>query len=122
MGAIVGPLACLGSLAMLAVLGSCRSRIEPSFDSPEPAARTTAVVRAAATGDRSAMPNLVRMLESDDPATRVLAIATLEQLTGERMGYDAEASELERGRAIRRWREYVSRGREAPEGSEDVAP
>jgi hypothetical protein len=68
------------------------------------------------------MPNLVRMLESDDPATRVLAIATLERLTGERLGYDADANELERGRAIRRWREYVSREGKAPQGSEDVAP
>jgi hypothetical protein len=110
----------IGGLA-LGVLTACRSRITPSFDSPEPAARTAAVVRAAAEGDRGAIPNLVRMLESDDPATRVLAITALEGMTGDRLGYEPSAGELERGGAIRRWREYVSAGATAPGPAEDAS-
>lgn len=95
---------------MLAVLTGCGGAIKPSFDSPEPAARNAAIVRAASTGDRSAIPDLVRMLESDDPATRMLAITTLERLTGETHGYVARDRASVRREAIVRWQEAVRAG------------
>jgi hypothetical protein len=84
-------------------LGGC-AKVTPSFDSPEPGARNVAIVNAAASNDRRAIPDLIRMLESDDPATRLLAIATLERLTGERKGYDAADVPQARAEAIERWR------------------
>lgn len=91
-------------------LVSCGPTIRPSFDSPEPAARNAAIVAAARSGDRRAVPDLVRMLDSDDPATRLLAIRTLERLTGQTFGYDHAAESRDREPAVRRWREFAAGG------------
>jgi len=90
----------------------CGPTIYPSFDSPEPAARNAAIVRAAGDQDQKAVADLVRMLESDDPATRLLAIVTLEGLTGERFGYEHGASELERRKSIEKWEAYLKKTKE----------
>lgn len=84
-------------------LSGCGPSVVPSFDSPEPAARNAAIVHAAADRDRASIPELVRMLESDDPATRLLAITALERLTGETRGFDYAASPFEREQAVARW-------------------
>lgn len=66
--------------------------------------------KAAAAGDTSAVPSLVEMLRSDDPAERMLAIGTLEKLTGERLGFDPTGSASSRGAAIGRWEVRVAGG------------
>jgi HEAT repeat protein len=88
-------------------LAGCTT-ITPSFDSPEPAARNAAIVRAAASNDQAAVPDLVRMLESDDPTTRVLAIQTLLRLTGQDLGYDPSDTPSRRDTAVDRWRARTS--------------
>lgn len=97
------PAASLGLL----LLGGCGSTIRADFESPDPAARNAAIVDAAARNDRSAMPHLVRMLESDDPATRSLAISALERLTGQTHGYEAWDTPLRRDEAVARWRSAI---------------
>ena len=77
--------------------------IPTGFDSPEPAARIDAAVKAAGDEDLSSVPGLITMLESDDPASRLVAIRALERLTSETMGYDHAASEGEREEAVARW-------------------
>jgi hypothetical protein len=47
------------------------------------------------------------MLDSDDPATRLLAIDALERITGETLGFDASAPETERRNAVDRWQARV---------------
>jgi HEAT repeat protein len=74
-----------------------------SFESAEPAARNAAIVQAAKTRDAKSVPQLVRMLRSDDPATRVLAIRALEQITGHTLGFDAAGSDEQRARGIEAW-------------------
>lgn len=99
-------------------LGGCGPTIRADFDSPEPAARNVAIVRAGAAPERAdagTVANLVRMLDSDDPATRVLAIDALERITGERLGYDAAATGESRRAAIVRWQER-GQGPVAPAG------
>jgi len=96
----------------LFLLASCGPGMTPDFDSPEPAARNAAAVRAAARGDRSAIRDLVRLLDSDDPATRLIAINALERLTGTTLGYDHAASEPARRESVARWIDYVRK--EAP--------
>ncbi len=88
-------------------LAGCGPTIRPDFNSAEPAARNAAIVNAAARGDKSAAPDLVRMLQSDDPATRLLAIEALERITGERLGYDPTDTEADRAQAIERWKVKV---------------
>lgn len=86
-------------------MGGC-TPIPKGFDSPEPAARIEAAVEAARTGDTGAIPDLIGLLDSDDPATRLVAIRSLERLTGETLGYDHAAAEPEREAAIGRWVEW----------------
>lgn len=88
-------------------IAACMPSAPADFNSPEPAARNAAIVQAARTEDAAAVPDLVRMLESDDPATRVLAIGTLERLTGQRLGYDPQGSPMERRKAVQAWREWA---------------
>jgi hypothetical protein len=95
---------------------ACMPTAKPSFDSAEPAARNAAIVQAARTGDRATIPNLVRMLASDDPATRVLAIRTLEQLTGTTNGFDATASDQVRAAGIQAWEGWLRGQNGAPQG------
>jgi HEAT repeat protein len=98
-------------LLTLLALPGCFPTTEPSFDSPEPAARNEAIVLAASRGDRAAVPDLVRMLDSDDAATRLLAIRTLDRLTGETFGYDYTDDRPERAAAIDRWTAYAAKHR-----------
>jgi hypothetical protein len=91
----------------IALLPGCGPTITPSFDSPEPAARNAAIVRAAESRDASATANLVKMLDSDDPATRVLAIAALQRITGQTQGYDPYADAVNREPAMRAWRTWL---------------
>jgi len=81
-------------------------RIPKGFDSPEPAARISAAVEAADAGDAGAIPDLIGLLDSDDPATRLVAIRSLERLTGQTLGYDHAAPEREREEAVDRWVEW----------------
>ena len=95
---------------LMALGGGCGTTIRPDFDSPEPAARNAAIVNAAAREDRTAIPHLVRMLESDDPATRSLAISALERLTGQTHGFEAWETPLRRDEAVARWRSAIGQG------------
>ncbi len=94
----------------LIALASCGPTIRADFNSPEPAARNSAIVNAARTRDHHAVPDLVRMLDSDDAATRLLAIDALERITGERLGYEYQAQERDREKAIERWQQWVQSG------------
>lgn len=86
---------------------ACRRDIPRGFDSPEPAARLDAILAAARTREDSAVPDLVRMLASDDPAVRLAAIGALERITGQTLGYHHGGPQPERDAAIDRWVEWV---------------
>ena len=85
---------------------ACGPTIRPSFDSPEPAARNAAIVRAASNRDKRATPELIRLLSSDDPATRLLSIAALERINATTHGYNYTDSEQQRNDSIKRWLEH----------------
>jgi len=78
-------------------------QIPRGFDSPEPAARMEAAVDAVARNDRKAIPDIIALLDSDDPATRMVAIRSLERLTGQTLGYSHAAPKADRLKAIDRW-------------------
>ncbi|HRJ50541.1 MAG TPA: HEAT repeat domain-containing protein, partial [Phycisphaerales bacterium] len=69
--------------------------------------------------DASAVPGIVPLLESDDPAVRMVAIRSLERITGQTLGYDHSADEPERRAAAERWERWVSE-RYAPSALDDV--
>lgn len=88
---------------------------EVSFTSDEPNARIRAIQQAVGAGDRSAIPSLITLLDSDDPAQRLLAIRTLEQFTGDTLGYDYAAPQYQRDPAVQRWRNlYIAQPAPTP--------
>jgi hypothetical protein len=89
---------------MLLTLCACGPpAIRGGFDSDNPAAKMYAIEYAARAGDHDAVEHIIRQLDSDDPAVRMLAIGALERLTGETHGYRHFDHPLERRKAIRRW-------------------
>lgn len=76
---------------------------EPGFNSPDPAALIPAIVAASETRDRRAIPDLIRSLDSQDPAVRFAAIQALERITGQTLGYDYAAPETDRRRQVDAW-------------------
>lgn len=73
------------------------------FASTDPAERTLAVGQAAESDDPEMIPSLIRLLESEDPAERMLAIRALEKRTGQTLGYDHADAEARRTEAVQRW-------------------
>ncbi len=83
---------CLLTLALL--LGGCAQPTplaQQGFDGPDPQARLYAIQQAGETRDRTAVPRLIDLLDSDDPAERVLALGALERIVGQRPAYNPYA-------------------------------
>jgi hypothetical protein len=77
-----------------------------SLDSPHSYSRIRAIQRAAEENDTASIPKLIGLLESDDPAVRMLSIRTLEHMTGQTLGYDHAAPEAEREQAVDQWEDW----------------
>lgn len=90
-------------------VAGCLGPAPGGFDSPEPGRRIEAAARAAERRDRAAIRPLISMLDSDDPAARLVAIRALERITGQTLGYDHAAPEHERRLAVERWMEWEAR-------------
>jgi hypothetical protein len=99
----------LGSLMLLGCSGPAAS--QGGFDSDNPASRLYAIVRAGHQQQRSAIPDLIESLDSDDPAVRMLAIKALDNITGTRMGYNPYGNRIDRRRALDAWLEAWRSGR-----------
>lgn len=96
--------------------------LEGGFNSPTPAARLYAVEYAAERGDRCAIKDIIELLDSDDPAVRLLAIGALERLTGRSYGYDHADPPMDRASAIRRWVAAYESGELHPDSPAPAIP
>lgn len=98
------------ALTAILALGGCSSppSLEDGFDSPDPAAKLHAVPKAVAERDAAAFPRLVELLESDDPAVRMLSIRALERLTGQTLGYEHAGTAGARAQAVARWKAWLA--------------
>lgn len=94
-------------IAALVAGGGCAIDASPDFDSPVPQDRYLAIRQAAEENDASALPDLVRQLDADDPLVRAAAIDALERITGETQGFDPHAGPVPRSAAIARWDEWI---------------
>ena len=112
--------ALLSGAAVLVLLTGCAPPIpDGGFNAPDPASRLYAAAQVAANWssiqppeDRKRPPiatlqQLVVMLESSDPAERLVASETLQMVTGENFGYEASDPLPERFLAVNRWRSWV---------------
>ncbi|MGD9692051.1 MAG: hypothetical protein AB7G17_04380 [Phycisphaerales bacterium] len=92
------------ALACCVTLAGCSLPPRDSgFQSRDPAARLDALRTAVAENDRSAVPHLISMLDSDDPALRMFAQHGLQRLTDRSFGYDYAAPPEQRRRATDAW-------------------
>ena len=69
-----------------------------------------AIANAARDGDRSALRRIIESLDSDDPAIRMLAISTLQRLTGQTMDYRPYDPPAQRQAAVERWVQAMQNG------------
>ncbi len=76
---------------------------------PDPSIKIPAIEVAVQGHDLKATPQLVRDLESDDPAVRFYAIEALHKLTGERFGYLYYADEEKRQPAVDQWKAWLAK-------------
>jgi hypothetical protein len=97
-----------GIVLILVVGAGCIAPRPPlSVKDPDPSIKIPAMKVAVEKKDLVAACQMVRDLESDDPAVRLYAIEALYRLTGERFGYLFYADEDQREPAVKRWRQWA---------------
>lgn len=105
-------------LLALAASSACAppaSHTQATLRSEEPASRLYAIQRAGSEQDRNAVPHLIDLLESSDPAERMLAIHALERITGRRLGYNPYAPPEERHTQAQAWARAYEAGELDPQ-------
>jgi hypothetical protein len=100
----------LGGLAAAALVAAgCQApRPEPNIVDPDPSVSIPGIKEAGDRRDRSAAPELVEALGSDDPAIRFFAIGALQEIAGgETFGYEYYHDEEQRKPAVEKWRAWL---------------
>lgn len=93
-------------LCAAALTGCSLPEPQAGFESVNPQERTAALLKAADAGDADAIPDLISMLDSADPAQRMLAAMTLRRMTGRDFGFHYAAEETQRRLAADRWQRW----------------
>jgi len=95
------------SLLVLVGLAGCQlggpRATDGGLHSENPGAKLYAIRAAGEAGHDESVPDLVELLDHDDPAVRLYTIQALERITGERRGYLPYAEAAAREQAIARW-------------------
>jgi len=101
--------ALLASFTLTLAIGGC-SAPRPAIEvtNSDPSGKIPAMKKAVREHDVTVVRQLVKDLDSDDPAVRLFAIQALEKLTGQRYGYDYYADEVQRKPALHRWQEWLA--------------
>jgi hypothetical protein len=95
--------------AIIACLVGCTAPRPPLVvTDPDPSIKIPAIKIAVAQKDRDAAKQLVKDLDSDDPAVRFYAIEGLRKLTGEHFGYRYYDDADVRKPAVERWRAWLN--------------
>ncbi len=98
----------------VATLAGCASTEPPVVISPEndlfhtnPSRRTAAIAVVERNRQAEFVPTLIEMLDDPDPAVRMVAAGTLEELTGRSVGaFRAHAPAQERRVHLEEWRAW----------------
>jgi hypothetical protein len=113
-------LALVVGLLLPALLASACAAPRPTraVDNPDPSGKIPAIKDAVEANDLAAARQLIRDLESDDPAVRFYAIQGLQRLTGETFGYRYFDDGRDREAALEKWQAWL-RGWEAGVGASE---
>ncbi len=86
------------------LMGGCSVQgEEPSLTASDPQAQNSWIAHAVEARDMSAAPGLIELLDSSDPAERLVAIGALRSITGENHGYRIADPPTVRAAAADRW-------------------
>jgi hypothetical protein len=88
--------------------GCTAPKEEASVAHPDPSVKIRGMKKAARERDMAAVRQLVKDLDSDDPAVRFYAIRSLGDLTGEDFGYRYYHDEVQRRESLGRWQEWLN--------------
>jgi hypothetical protein len=75
---------------------------------PDPSVKIRGVKKAVRENDLAATRQLVKDLDSDDPAVRFYAIHGLHKLTGQDFGYRYYHDEHQRRESLGRWQDWLT--------------
>ena len=115
--AIVRPLPIAIPLVALMLASCSQPKLRVSSDSDLPSERALAAARAHDEDANVSDRTLVRLLDSSDPAVRLLAIRALEERTGETLGFHYADPPEVRAPAVEAWAVRVrSMDSDAPAG------
>jgi hypothetical protein len=98
------------AICLMNLLSGCTEPTGPrTVYNPNPAVKIPSIKDAVSDRDLSAAPELIKSLDSDDPAVRFYAIEGLRRLTGEDFGYRFYQEKDQRRPAIARWRKWMQK-------------
>lgn len=83
---------------------------KPNVFSDDTGEAITGMKRAARERDLSVAPELIKDLDSDDPAIRFYAIEALQRMTQQDLGYEYFQDEDARKPAVERWKKWLEAG------------
>ena len=106
---ICGAMLGLSSAVAAISLCGCSGYGPRSIYNPDPDAKIPAIKVAVKDHNHAAVPQLIKDLDSDDPAVRFYAIRGLRDLTGETFGYNFYDDHDQRQPAVLRWKLWLSR-------------
>ncbi|MEM9348107.1 MAG: hypothetical protein AAGB26_15975 [Planctomycetota bacterium] len=97
-------------LVALTAAGCLPSKQPPAradLDATDTPARVPAIVSAAESDDEAELAKLVQALSDKDPAIRLFAIQSLEERTGQTLGYRYYEGPDKRQAATNRWHDWL---------------
>ena len=103
------PIALILSVLATLTVGCRAPRAPLTVQNPDPSIKIPAIKQAVRTNDRAAVTQLVRDLDSDDPAVRFYAIEGLQRLTGEDFGYRYYEEAGQRKPAVEQWQQWLAK-------------
>ena len=105
-------------VAAMPLAGCSGPAPEKVVTNPDPSGKIPAYKEAVREHDRKAVRQMVKDLDSDDPAVRLFAIEGLRRLTGETFDYKYYDDEHARRPALKRWQAWLDEGQQK-HGEED---
>ena len=88
-------------------VGGCAKPDKPSIYSADPSLKIPAL-KSEDLRDTKALSQMVKDLDSDDPAVRFYTINKLKEITGNTFGYRYYDDEMRRSPSLKKWQQWLA--------------
>ena len=106
---------CRATIILAIMLTGCSSGFGPkSVSSEDPSSKIPAIKQSVNERDLGQCEQLIKDLDSDDPAVRFYSIGGLQRLTGQTFDYHYYDDETQRAPAIARWKAWLAERNSSP--------